>query len=642
MQKKSLQTILYSTAGVVVMLAILVAFNFIAGAARMRLDLTQEKAYTLSAGTRAILKKLDTPVTIRFYCTQSESATPETVYLKGYARKVEDLLAEYKQVAGSKVRIEKYDPQPDSDAEDSARLDGIEPQPLPGADRFYLGLAVKCADQVQAIPFLAPNRERLLEYDLDRAIVRTESTEKPTIGIMSPLPVFGMPSNPMMQQMGQQGSQPWAIVTELKNDFNVKRVGMDVEKIDDDIKLLLVIAPKDISDKAQYAIDQFIMRGGKLVAFLDAQCLADNRQQNQMMANMGGGGSSLDKLLKAWGIQFDTGKVVADLRYKMQLRGRGGEPQEAPAWLGLTADAIDKDDVATSQIDNIWLPLCGAFTGTPVAGLKETVLLRSSKDSQLVDAMLANLSGENIMKEFKPSDVNYSLAIRLTGKFKTAFPDGAPQEKKDEKTDGEKKDEKKPEEKKPSDSLKETKGDNTVVLFGDADMLYDPFTMRRIDSPFGALQMAMNANLNLAQNIIEQMTGDSNLIAVRSRATLNRPFTRVKEMEAAANVKFQSEIKRLEDSAAEAQRKVNELQSQKKDKDQRFILSPEQRVELEKLRKEEAETRKRLKQVQKDLRKEVVSLQTRLKWINILAVPLAVTATGIVIAIVNRRKTSAK
>ena len=238
--------------------------------------------------------------------------------------------------------------------------------------------------------------------------------------------------------------------------------------------------------------------------------------------------------------------------------------------------------------------------------------------------------------------MNYNLAIRLTGKFKTAFPDGAPQDKKDDKADTEKKDEKKPEEKKAGDSLKETKGDNTVVLFGDADLLYDPFTMRRIDSPFGAMQMAMNANLNLAQNLIEQMTGDSNLIAVRSRATLNRPFTRVKEMEAAANEKFQSEIKRLEDSAAEAQRKINEMQAQKKDKDQRFILSPEQRAELEKLRKEEAETRKRLKQVQKDLRKEVVSLQTRLKWINILAVPLAVTATGIVIAIVNRRKTSAK
>jgi ABC-type uncharacterized transport system involved in gliding motility auxiliary subunit len=638
MQKKSLQTILYSTVGVLVTLVILIALNFIAGTARKRLDLTQEKAYTLSAGTKAILKKLDTPVTIRFYCTQSESATPETVYLKGYARKVEDLLAEYKQVAGGKLKIEKFDPQPDSDAEDSARLDGIEPKALAGTEGFYLGLAVKCADEVQAIQFLDPNRERLLEYDLSRAIVRAENPEKPTIGLMSPLPVFGMPSNPMMQQMGQQGSQPWALVSELKNDFNVKRVGMDVDKIDDDIKLLLVIAPKDITDKAQYAIDQFIMRGGKLLAFLDAQCLADNRQQNQMMANMGGGGSSLDKLIKAWGLQFDTSKVVADLKFKMQLGGRNGQPQEAPAWLALTMDGKDKDDVATSQIGDVWLPLCGAFTGTPVAGLKETVLLHSSKDSQLVDAMLANLSGENIIQEFKPSGVNYALAIRLTGKFKTAFPNGAPQDKKDEKSEGDKK----PDEKKPDNSLKETKGDNAVVLVGDSDMLYDPFTMRRIDSPFGTMQMAMNANLNLAQNLVEQMTGDSNLIAVRSRATLNRPFTRVKEMEAAANERFQSEIKRLKDSADEAQRKVNEMQAQKKDKDQRFILSPEQRAELEKLRKEEVDTRKRLKQVQKDLRKEVVSLQTRLKWVNILTVPLAVTATGLVIAMVNRRKTSAK
>jgi ABC-type uncharacterized transport system involved in gliding motility auxiliary subunit len=643
MQKKSFETILYSTLGVGVMLLVLVLLNFILGFARTRVDMTQEKAYTLSAGTKAILKKLDTPVTVRFYCTQSESATPETVYLKGYARKVEDLLAEYKQAAGGKLKIEKYDPQPDSDAEDSARLDGLEPQPLPGVERFYLGLAIKCADVQQSIPFLAPNRERLLEYDLTRAIARVESPDKPTVGIMSPLPVFGMPANPMMMQMGQQGSQPWALVNELKNDFTVKRVGLEVDKIEDDIKLLVVIAPKDISDKAQYAIDQFIMRGGKLVAFLDAQCLADNRQQqNPMMANMGGGGSSLDKLLKAWGIQFDTAKVVADLRYKMQLRGRNGGPQEAPAWLALTADGINKDDIATSQLDNIWLPLCGAFTGTPVSGLKETVLLQSSKDSQLVDAMLANLAGENIMKEFKSAGVSYKLAIRLSGKFKTAFPDGEPQEKKDDKTDGDKKDEKKPDEKKATDSLKETKSDNAVVLFGDADMLYDPFTMRRIDSPFGALQMAMNANLNLAQNIVEQMSGDSNLIAVRSRATLNRPFTRIKEMEAAANEKFQSEIKRLEDSAADAQRKINELQAQKKDKDQRFILSPEQRTELEKLRREEADTRKRLKQVQKDLRKEVVSLQTRVKWINILAVPLAVTATGIVIAVVKRRKTSAK
>jgi ABC-type uncharacterized transport system involved in gliding motility auxiliary subunit len=248
------------------------------------------------------------------------------------------------------------------------------------------------------------------------------------------------------------------------------------------------------------------------------------------------------------------------------------------------------------------------------------------------------------MKEFKPSYTQYALAVRLSGKFKTAFPNGRPEDKKeDDKKDADKKEgDKKAEEKKPDDSLKETKEDNTVILVGDADMLNDRVALQPIQTLFGTAFAPANGNLGFAQNAIEQLTGDSNLIGVRSRATVSRPFTRVKAMEAVANEKFQSEIKRLEDTASESQRKINELQQQKKDKDQRFILSPEQSAELTKLRTEEAQTRKHLKQVQKDLRKEVVSLQTRVKWVNILAVPLAVMASGIVIAFVKRRKTSAK
>jgi hypothetical protein len=245
-----------------------------------------------------------------------------------------------------------------------------------------------------------------------------------------------------------------------------------------------------------------------------------------------------------------------------------------------------------------------------------------------------------VLKDFKRSGTAYPLAIRLTGKFKTAFPDGKPEDKKEEK-EGDKKPEEKAAEKKPDDSLKETTQDNTVILVGDADMIFDHFTLRQMQTPFGNLSMAMNGNLNFAQNAIEQLTGDNNLIAVRSRATQNRPFEKVNQMEAAANEKFRNEIKRLEESAQQAQQKINELQQQKKG-DQRFVLSPEQQNELLNLRKEEAQTRKNLKQVQKDFRQEVVSLQTRLKWINVLAVPIAVAASGIVMAAVKRRKTSAK
>lgn len=639
MQKKSLETFLYSVGGVGAMAVILVAVNVITGGMRQRVDLTREKAYTLSDGTRAILARLDTSVKIRFYCSQGATASPETVFLKSYARKVEDLLGEYKQAGKGKIIIEKYDPQPDSDAEDSARLDGVEGLPLQSGEKFYLGLAVSLLDGKQAIPFLQPNRERLLEYDLSRAITRVVTPEKPVVGVMSALPVFGMPSNPMMMQMGQRGQPAWALITELQNDFTVRRVDMGADQIDAEIKVLIVIHPKDITDAAQFAIDQFILRGGKLVAFLDANSLIESRnQQNPMMGQMGGGGSTLDKLLKAWGMSFENTKVVADMNFRMELGGGDAPGTQRPTWLSITAEGIDTNDVVTSQIDNLWYFAGGAFSGTPTAGLKETVLLRSTTDSQLVDGMMANLSPESALKDFKSSGTEYALAIRLMGKFKTAFPDGKPAEKKDE----DKKDsEPKPEAKQPDDSLKEGKADATVILVGDADMIHDSFSVQDTQTPFGNMRRPLNGNLNFAQNAVEQLAGDNNLIGVRSRATMNRPFTRVKKMEAQADARFRGKVQELEASLAETQQRLNELQ-QNKDKNQRFILSPEQQAELEKFRKKESEARAVLKKTQKDLRREVDQLETRIKWWNIFAMPLAVTACGILLAVYKRKLTAAK
>ena len=634
MQKKSLETILYSSAGIILMLVAIVAVNVITGVKPVRVDLTQEKAYTLSAGTKAILSKLDTPVKIRFYCTQSETATPETVYLKDYARKVDDLLHEYQQVAGKNLTIEKFDPQPDSDAEDSARLDGLEAQPLQGAGSFYLGLAVSLADQRVSLPFLQPNREKQLEYDITRAIARVFAPEKPTVGILSALPVFGEMGNPMMmQQMGQPGgTPPWTLIGQLKQDFNVKRIEMTADKIDDDVNVLVVIHPKEITDRTQFAIDQFVLRGGKLIAFLDAQSAIAMRQSNPMAGGeMAGVSSSLDKLLKAWGIQFDTSKVVADLNFKMQLRGQNGQPAEAPAFLALTSDGINRDDIVTSQIDNLWLPMCGAFTGEPAAGLKETVLLNSSKEAELVDSFMAGMGGDSILNGFKPTGVNYKLAIRLTGKFKTAFPDGEPKATSSETNDVAK----------VNAALKESKNETSVVLLGDSDLLADDFSLRKTETPFGTMVSPMNANLDFAQNLLEQMAGDNNLIGVRSRASLSRPFTLVKKMEAEAEARGQAKITELQSSLQEAQAHLNELQAQKQDKDQRFILSPEQQAEIENFRKKQAAVSKELKQAQKDLRKEVVSLETRLEWLNILAMPLGVTLAGIGMAVIKRKKTSA-
>ncbi|HXT09984.1 MAG TPA: GldG family protein [Candidatus Angelobacter sp.] len=634
MQKKTLETVLYSAAGVVIMAAVLVAFNLLTAPVHDRVDLTKDKAYTLSAGTKAILKKLDTPVKIRFYCTQAENATPYSVYLKSYAKRVEDLLTEYQQAGHGKLVIQKIDPQPDSDAEDSARLDGIDAQNLPDGQRFYLGLAVSQLDAKEAIPFLSPDRERELEYDISRAISRVVTPEKPVVGVMSPLPVFGEQPNPMMQQMGQQPqSQPqWTLITELQNDYTVKRVAMDATNIDDDIKVLLVIDPKDISDEAQFAIDQFVMRGGKLIAFLDASSQVDHQSQNPMMGQMPGAGSSLDKLLKAWGLQFDTTKVVADRTFTMNLGEEGDTSQEHPVWLALTPEGINSNDIATAELDNIWYFSGGAFTGTPVQGLNETVLLKSTTDSQLVDGMTASFSGENILKDFKPSGTQYALAVRLDGNFKTAFPDGNPDAKKDDAKD----------KTKPADhSLKETKGVNTVVLVGDADMIYDGFTLRKVNTPFGTMSMAMNGNLNFAENLVELLSGDSNLIAVRSRTVLEHPFTRVKKIEAQAQARYMTKIKELQDDRDKAMQRLNELQQQK-GQNQRFILSPDQEAEIENLKTNEARISTDLRNVQKDLRRDVVSLQHHVEVVNIASMPVLVILAGVGLAIFKRKRNSAK
>jgi ABC-type uncharacterized transport system involved in gliding motility auxiliary subunit len=638
MKEKKLDTLLYSTIGVGVMFVIVVAINLIASAMNTRVDLTENKVYTLSDGTKAILKKIDAPVEVRFYYSQSEQRMP--AQFKTYAKRVEDLLSEFRQYSGGNLEIKKLDPQPDSEAEDLANLDGVEGQLIETGEKIYLGVAISLDPHKVALPFLPPNRERLLEYDLARALSQVLSTNKPIVGVMTPLQVFGMSLPPQMRmQMGGQNQEPWVFLSELKRDFEVKQVQMDADKIDDDIKVLLVIHPKEIKDTALYAIDQFIMRGGKLIACLDPMCLADANRQNPMMP-MPGGASNLEKLLKTWGLTFETTKVVADMNSARQLVVRqGGQPEIVPTLLFLTGEGISKEDVVANQIDEVLLPFAGAFTGTPVSGLKQTVLLKTSKNSQLVEPFMAQMSPSKIVDDFKSADTSYALAVRLEGKFKTAFPDGKPEAAKSDDKD-EKKDDKKPEDK-AKDTLKETKTDNAVLLIGDTDWLSDQFSVQ-VQNFFGQrIVQPRNGNLPLTQNVVEQFAGDQNLIGVRSRGTLNRPFTVVKEMQAQANARFQAEIAKLQKEVDETNQKLSELQG-KKEGNQRFVLSREQQEEIEKFKKKRAEANKHLKLVRRSLAKDIESLELRTKVINIAGMPLLVAAAGIALALVRKQKTKAQ
>ena len=642
MKKKQLDLFLFSTVGVAVCLVLVVGINVIAGFVKVRLDLTAEKLFTLSDGTKQILSELDTPVELRFYATRDDKVMPPQ--LKTYVSRVEDLLDEFADASGGNLTIKKFDPEPDSDAEDSARLDGVEGQSISLTDRIYFGLAVSMLDETVAIPFLDPSKERQLEYDLARAVSQVVTIDKPVIGVMTSLPAFGQPANPMMAQMGRapQGQDPWVLISQLEQDFEVREIEMTAESIDEDVTVLVLLHPKDITATTEYAIDQFVLRGGKLLAFLDALALIDQQPNPNNMMGSPPSTSNLENLLKGWGLEFNTGKVVADMTFAKEVSFRQGTPpQLQPSVLFVNENGINRDDVVTAQIDQLLMPFVGTFSGTPAEGLEQTVLIHTTERSQLVDGFMAQLSGAQIAKEFKAEGKELPVALRLTGKFKTAFPDGKPtaaDAAAEDDIDSE------DEEEDAAPALTEAESDGTVVLFGDADFMFDSFAVR-VQNFLGTRMISLlNGNLPLTQNAVEQLAGDSRLIRVRSRAAMNRPFTTIRDMQMEAEEEYRSKIQTLEDTLQETQSKLNELQQQRTDvgQGQRFVLSPEQQTELDKFRKQQVDTNKQLKNMRRNLRKDIDALETKLKWVNIAGMPLIISVGGILIALIKRKRTAAR
>ena len=630
MKHRNYETPLYALAAVAAVLVLLLGANFIVSKLKWRADLTEERAFTLSEGTRKVLAGLKAPVQVRFYCTQSDEAMP--MGLKNYGQAVEDLLDAMRSASGGKLQVQKLDPTPDSDAEDSARLDGIEPQVFPNGDRIYFGLGFSQLDRKSALPFLSPDRERLLEYDSVRAVSAVTSAQKPVLGLLTPLPTAA--PSPVMGMMNRPPSAG-VFFDELRRSFEVKEIPFGAEEIPADIKTLLVVHPREISESTQYAIDQFILRGGQLVAFLDPMCVMDSQSAPMMGMQPPPSVSTFSKLLPAWGLNFNASEIVVDMQNVGNTR-RG----RAPGILALGPDSIDPDSVVTGDVDSLFMALAGTFQGEPAEGLQRTSLVFSSKQSALFDPGFAQTSPEAVEREFKPTGVDYPIAVKLEGKFKTAFPAGKPKavpEGQPQMPDAATS----PDPNAPP-GLKESKEAGVVYLVGDVDMLFDPLAVAEVPTPFGQpVMVPANSNLNLAQSMAEQLSGGSELASVRSRASRDRPFTVVKRMQAEAESKFRDKISELERGLQEAQGRLAQLEVNK-EAGQQFILTPEQQAEIKSFRKKEAETKKELKDVRKTLRREVEALEQRVKWTNILAMPLLVAAAGCLIAVYRHRRQSAR
>ncbi|HJV12074.1 MAG TPA: Gldg family protein [Burkholderiales bacterium] len=608
---KKYEPLVYSAVGLVALFLILVAVNFLVSRVPARLDLTEGNLYTLSPGTKKILANLQTPVKLKLYVSQGESVP---VQLRGFAQRVEDVVREFKSAAGANLIVERYNPRPDSEEEDAAQLDGIEPQQLFTGEQFYLGVAVTQLDRKQTLPNISPQRERLLEYDLVRAIARVGSSERPRIGLMAGLPVLGERFNPFTRQ----SSDPWVLANELKREFDVREVPLTAKEIDKEINVLLVIHPRDIQPVTEYALDQFVMRGGKLIVFVDPYAYFDQ------MPTMPGvpptpSASTLPTLFKTWGVQMDPGKVVADVVF-----GSGGGARYTPTVLSLNRTAFSRDDIVTGQIETLLYAFGGAFELKTPENLKATELVRSSPNSMLVDTMNATKSGEEATRSFNPSGNPMPLALRLTGKFTTAFPEGV------------KEDEKKPAA--PGTPALRESPENSVIVVADVDMLADGAAVD-IQDVFGRkVVVPSNGNLAFALGMVEQFAAGDELISLRSRAGAFRPLTVVRELEAEAQKEYFGKIQALEEEKQRTQARLQELQkAQGGAAKGAQILSPEQQAELERFKKTYVETNLALKELRKNLRQDAEALVFWTKVANIAVMPLLVALAGLLIALVRRR-----
>jgi gliding motility-associatede transport system auxiliary component len=620
---KKYEHLIYSAIGLAALFLLLVALNFLLSRVPARLDLTEGNLYTLSAGTKKVLRGLDAPVKVKLYISQGETVP---VQLRGFAQRVEDLVREFKAQAGANLMVERYNPRPDSEEEDAAQLDGIEPQQLMSGEQFYLGVAVSQLDRKQSIPAISPQRERLLEYDLVRAIARVGSAERPKVGLMAGLPVLGERFNPFTRQ----SSDPWVLANELKRDFEVKEVPLTAKEIDKDLNVLLVIHPRDAQPQTEYALDQFVMRGGKLIVFVDPYAYFDQ------MPTMPGippqpSSSTLPTLFKAWGIEMDPGKVVSDVVF-----GSGGGARYTPTVLSLNRTAFSRDDIVTGQIETLLYAFGGAFE-VKNNELKVAELLRSSPNSMLVENLNATKSGDEATRSFKPSGKAMPLALRLSGKFKTAFPEGV---KEAEKPAG-----KQEEEKKPAvagtPALRESP-ENSVIVVADVDMLADGAAVD-VQEVFGRkVVVPSNGNLAFALGMVEQFAAGDELISLRSRAAAFRPLTVVRELEAEAQKEYFGRIQALEEEKQKTQARLQELQKAQgpgggSAAKGAQILTPEQQAELERFKKTYVETNLALKELRKNLRQDAEALVFWTKVANIALMPLLVALLGLVIALIRRR-----
>jgi ABC-type uncharacterized transport system involved in gliding motility auxiliary subunit len=619
-----------SLTGCVLGLVLFLALNIVSNSAlrAVRLDVTEDKVFTLDENSKKIAQKLDEPVNLYFYF--SRSLAREYPQVIEYADRVTGILKEYERASSGNIRLAVVDPEPFSEEEDEAVQRGVQGVPLPSGDQLYFGLVgTNATDARESIPFFAldETKQRTLEYDLSKLVWTLAHPDKKKVGILSAMPLEGGGGNPMM---GQEGTPPWAFLEQLGDFFEVEVLPSAPESIDETVDILAVVHPRSFSDATLYLIDQWALAGKPLVIFVDPLCEADPGESadptNPLARFTSKRDSNLERLFQAWGFEMAKDKIACD-RTLAQRRGvRSGSDGrgviEIPIvfYLALGPDDVSKEDPVTRQLGRINLTTPGSLRKLADGTTTFTPILQTSEEAQEIDATnFQFVEPQQLLANFVPGFQRLTLAARVAGSVKTAFPEGKPKGPEN----GEEPTPEVPAEG-PVAGLIESQQPLNLLVFADADLLGDRAWMQSLGNFGGQQMMAVTAdNVDLFKNAVESAAGGEELMGIRLRGKTTRPFEKVQEIQRNSDEKFLKRQQELESRLTDIERRMQELQKAKGEGSEELVTAA-QRQQEEEAKEEFVQTRRDLRDVKHQLRKDIEGLETRLKLINIALVPFLV------------------
>ena len=622
--KHSVRSSVISGTGLVLAVCLFIATIVLANTAltTWRVDLTQNKLFTLSKGTINILNNLEEPIQLDFYFSQK--AMNDFPLLANYGIRVRDMLEELATHAHNKLILNIIEPETFSESEDQAVASGLRTVSVnANSDRVYFGLVgTNSTDDEKVIPFFQTNRESALEYDLTKLIYNLAYPDKRIVGIYSQLPIIG--------KKGDQTAPTWTIVNALKEFFEIIDLSENLDALNQKLDVLMLVHPKKLDTKTLYAIDQYLLRGGKAIIFLDPLAEQDRTQPDAASPNvMPVLYSYLDEILEKWGLQISKEKIVADINAAMRVQASGPRgPQEIDylPWLRLTEKNFNSEDFSTSELNILHMGTVGAIESIDEKEIKLeiTPLIQTSKQSTKLerDLILFQRDPTVILNNFKSDDKNILIAARIKGKVQTAFPDGLPIDENEEQL--------------PDDGfIKE--GDINVILVSDTDILADHFWIRKQDMLGVSVPQPISNNGDFVINSIENLSGSTDLISLRGRGKYSRPFEKVEAIRKQAESEFREREKELQVALEETENEIRKLQ-QEQGNEKSYLLNNKLTAEIEKFRNERLATRKELRSVQHDLRKNIEKLGSQLRFINIGLIPLLITLLALMIGIYRANK----